>query len=268
MSEVDDFLMHYGVKGMKWGERKRLHKEANTNFTSIIPEAQRRQMENRANSTITDERYSKLNDTDRIIQKGSVMKRVTSNPNMDSQVDRLFVSTNEADARNYRAIIPVSTTRGFVAKKHEGYYEATLQATTDLKSPSEKKRVDAYIQLMGSKEIALSSGEKVTGREYLTRSGLGDFVSKMDDKQVALTYYGQLVLNQSIHNDPMNTAYFNSLAKQGYNAMVDDNDRNVLSKEPLLTLDAKNTLRTLEMKPLSTQDVHAAQASLKLPDRE
>jgi len=38
---VDDFLVHYGVKGMKWGERKRLYKAADAHFrTNIIPEAQ------------------------------------------------------------------------------------------------------------------------------------------------------------------------------------------------------------------------------------
>lgn len=263
----EEFLAHYGVQGMKWGRRK--DRDAiNDNYNRMSTEVNRRQTERRLHSTLSDQTYRQLDTKDIVIKKGHVVKRVTENPFGDTHARDLFVSTNEADATMYRGLLPTDKTGGVPAKKHEGYYETTYTATKDLKSPSEKTRVDAYIRLMDVPEIRLHTGEAVTGKEYMRRQGLGDVVDKLDSRQLALTYYGQLALTQGIRDDPINTAYFNSMRDKGYNALVDDNDRHVISKEPLLVFDANTNLKAVHVKQLTTEDVHAAQATLVAPKIE
>jgi hypothetical protein len=262
--DVNNFLAHYGVQGMKWGRRK--DRDAiNQNYNQASLEINRRQAERRMNTTLTDQTYRQLDAKDVVIKKGQVVKRTTANPFGDAQTRDLFVSTNEADATMYRGLLPTGNTGGIPSKKHEGYYETTYEATKDLKSPSEKKRVDAYVRLMDVPEIKLHNGEAITGREYMRRQGLGDTVDKLDSRQLALTYYGQLAVTQGIRDEPLNTAYFNSMRNKGYSALVDDNDRNIISKQPLLVFDAYENLKTVHVKQLTTEDVHTAQATLVPP---
>lgn len=261
----EDLLKHYGVKGMRWGVRKD-YKNAVRNLSSVSEELNRRQEVKRRNSTLTEENYRNLNTKDRVIETGSVLKRVTRNPSAMLGKDPVYVSTNERDAELYRAIIPTWAEKKVVSKKYQDHYELTIQATQRLKSPSEKARVDAYTALMATKSVDLGTGQKITGRQYLIEAGLGDAVKSMSNRQVALTYYGQLVAQQGMRNEALSTAYFKSLSKKGYNAIVDDNDRGVFSKEPLLIFKPDGSLRTIEVRRLSNEEILKAQGRIKLPD--
>lgn len=263
---LDQVLSHHGVKGMHWGVHKQQYEDAKSNFNGLINEVHSRQTRARLNSTISEEDYKSLDDKDQVLKKGSLLKRTTIDPNGDANRDRLYVSDNEKDANFYRGLLPTGLTNGFVGKSHEGFHETTLEAMKDLKSPSEKKRVDAYVELMGSKDI-VENGEHITGREFLKRRGLGNLVDGKSDKDLALKYYGQLASTQGIKNDPMSEAYFKNLQRKGYDLVTDDNDRGILADNPLLTLNAKSTLRTVHTKHLTTEDVHKAQATMSLPHK-
>jgi hypothetical protein len=261
-----DYLVHYGVKGMRWGVRKKMYKDATKNYAQVSEEVHRRQTERRGQAALNEAKYKKLDNKDVIIKRGSTLKRVTKDAQDDSKHNTLYVSINEKDAEFYRATLPTERTGGIPAKNHKGYYESTLLAVEDLKSPSEKKRVDAYVRLMDKPAIELNDGQVVTGRDYLRQQGLGHTVDSFASRQLALTYYGQLVANQGVRNDPINTAVFKDLSKRGYNAIIDDNDRGVLTRQPLLALNAMKSLQTIEVKGLTTEEIHKAQARIKLPD--
>lgn len=258
-------LLHFGVKGMKWGVRKN-YKDAQRNFAKASEVVNDRQTRRRMNASLSDSDYAHLSSKDVVIKKGSIVKRTSESPYQDSSYKDLFVSTNNKDAAVYRALVPTEKTGGFVGKKHEGYYETTFQATNDLRSPSEKTRVSAYIRMMDLPVVKLANGESVTGREYMRRQGLGGAVDKLTSRQLALTYYGQLAVTQGIKDDPVNSAYFKLIRDKGYNALVDDNDRKILSDEPLLVFDAQKNLKNVHVKQLTTEDVHKAQAEIRLPD--
>lgn len=261
------YLAHYGVPGMKWGVRRQEYKSAKESFKRNTVEIVSRK--NSQFNPITNERFKNLSDKDIVVRKGSEIKRITKDPAADFNKDRKFVSVNSQDASNYRAAISTWENRtGGVEKKLSGpaLYETTFRATKDLKSPSERKRVEAYITLMNQKSIKLSDGKNVTGREYLEKQGLGDTIKGLSNKQVALQYYGQLVYQQGIPNEPINTAYFKQLSKKGYNAVVDDNDRGILASTPMLLLKSSRDLEQVNVQRLTISDVHRAQISLKLPD--
>lgn len=256
------FLQHFGVKGMKWGVRKE-RQAAAKNLSDFQPQYVARATA-RSQDGKTQQQYSKLSAKDRVVKAGTIVKRTTRNPNEGH--GPTFVSTNDKDAEVYRALIPTRGAKWKPGKVIGKNYEATFEVTKDLKSPSEKARIDAYAKLMGSKEIQLGNGEKITGREYLTRVGLGDSVNSLSNHQVALTMYGKLSSFQGIKDEPLSSAYFKTLSEKGYNALVDDNDRNLLTKDPLLIFNSNGTLKKIEVRQLSNVEILKAQATLKLQD--
>lgn len=263
LDKVSDFLAHHGVKGMKWGvrqDRKLIKENYATNGQIIRGNQQVRLMM----GTMDETDYAKLSDKDFVVGRNAVLKRTTRDLDGDEKRTNNYVSINEADATIYRGFFP-SQEKG-LRKKYDGeYYESTYNATTQLKSPSEKKRVDAYIKLMDKKAIETVDGETINGREYLRRMGLGDTVDALSSKELALTYYGQMMQSQGSHNEPLSSAYFKTLRDQGYNAVVDDNDRGVYSNMPILVLDSAKNMSRVDVKQLTTEDIHTAQATLKAP---
>ncbi|QEQ94309.1 hypothetical protein HWC66_gp05 [Gordonia phage Chikenjars] len=259
-----DFLEHHGVKGMRWGVRKE-RKAIVSNMTSAANEIRARQDANRWQSSMNETTYNSLSDKDFVVGKDAVLRRTTKNLEGDLMSEHTYLSINDADAARYRGLLPAALTG--VQKSYEQHYESTYEATGQLKSPSEKKRVDAYIALMDKEAIELSDGSKLTGREYLKQIGLGDVVDTMGSKELTLTYYGQLVANQGIRDDPINTAYFNEIKSKGYNALVDDNDRGIYSETPLVILNQVESVKRVGVKQLTDADIHEAQGSLRPPDR-
>ncbi len=260
--EEHNYLEHVGVKGMQWGVRKARYEKAVRNFNGLTQQIGDLQDKKRLRSTLSEKDFKRLNNKDTVIKRGSKITRTSNNPTSSGS---LFVSTNNQDANNYRAVIPVSEKGGRVQKQSRGYYETTFNATENLKSPSERKRVEGYISLMGERSIRLNTGETITGRDYLIRQGLSETVKKLNNRQLALTYYGQIVMQQGIRNEPLNTAYYNKMKTKGYNALIDDNDRGVLASTPMLVFNSSQSLKTVSVKKLTTEEVHDAQGSMKLP---
>lgn len=256
----EEFLEHFGVKGMKWGVRKDRNR-AQANMVKQSEQVAARQQLAQLNPGLTRAQYNNLNSQDLVIPRGSVLKRITRDPNADTGFESLFVSANEADARNYRAQVPLEATGWQVAKKYDGFYETTLEVRRDLKGPSEKARVDAYVDLMRNPVVDGGNGRAITGKQFLKERGL-DIGNEED---FVLANYSRLTATQGIRDDPLNKGLMTTLKNKGYNALVDDNDRGKLADQPLLILDAKSALKTVEVRALTTADIHDAQATFTPP---
>ncbi|QPL14650.1 hypothetical protein SEA_SCHWARTZ33_5 [Gordonia phage Schwartz33] len=259
------FLEHYGVKGMRWGVRKE-RKEIIKSYRAAQEEFNRRYAEQGAFTSVSEKKYSQLSDEDFVVGKDAVLRRTTKDLAGDAERKITYLSTNEADALIYRGIFPAENMG--LGNSYKGYYESTYEATTLLKSPSEKKRIDGYMELMDSPEIKMKNGETITGREYLKRCGLGDTVDQLSSKELTLTYYGQFMRTQGQPDEPLTTAYFDKMAKQGYTALIDDHNQGFFSKTPIIVLEPYKNIKLKEVKQLTTQDVHDAITTLQPPEQK
>lgn len=86
----NNYLKHYGVKGMKWGVRKDSYSKRSSN--------------NKASKSKT---VNKSKNGDRIISKGSTLYRISRDPNdiTSSNSNRKYYSTNKSDNEQWKNII-------------------------------------------------------------------------------------------------------------------------------------------------------------------
>jgi hypothetical protein len=280
--EVKDFLSHHGIKGMHWGVRKdrgigsdsqestkstesrSLRRQAAVNYSKVT-------WDRTKNESIfgpeemTRAEYNALSTKGEKFVKGTQLKRVALDPKF-IDTGATFVSRLDKDAAFYRASIPAegpNTKRpGPGSKKYEDSYELTLKTTKTLTLPSPKARVDAFTELMNKPVVVNEKGEKVTGRAYLESIGYKRVFKQLDDQQAGLKAYRDFVHNQGSQNMPLNSPYFNNLRAKGYNALLDENDAGLLTKAPLILLDAKGTATVVGVDRLTADKINAAQRSL------
>lgn len=266
-----DSLSHFGVKGMKWGRRKddpsnpkssnELVKAAGANAKKILKPAQDIRVERMFSEVPV--KYSELSSKDVTISKGKELVRVTKRKN-EKLSDITYASHTKEDIDRYRSVMSAPGGIRMAKAKYSTTYEATYEATKALKSPSEKARVDAFIELLDTKSIPVGKrGKTITGREYLKRTGMAmaSDVKKLETQELGLKYYNSATSLQ-FKKTPLNTAYFNSIRSKGYNLVIDDNDRRIISDEPIIILDTKGSIKQIRVRQLSNDDINNAIKSL------
>jgi hypothetical protein len=259
---VDDFLAHYGIKGMRWGKRK---DETPAERDARKAEKKRHNTElgevlNRRfglMKSMTQEEYDRLETKGREFSEGATFKRIVGKRNLNA--DDRYVSTNEQDAFQYRVGLGVK----FLGLGER--YEVTLKSVNKLTSPSAKERVDAFTDLMDKPSITLKNGNVVTGREFLKSAGRGGDVKRLDSHRLGLKYYNEFISTQYL-DAPLNKAYFNEIRRRGYNSLIDDNDAGILAKEPLILLNPKGDVQRMSISPLGKEDVEAARTYFTAPE--
>lgn len=271
--EVDAFFTHHGVKGMHWGVRRDLDKSPKS--SKELTKAAAKNLK-KAGKPITDQRIneifnvdtnvdsSKLSTRDRKIAAGKEFYRLTKTKNK-ALYDVAYVSTNKTDRDRYRAVLSDVTSPRFAKRSYSPTYEMTLKNVTALSLPSPKARFDAFVNLMDTPSIQVGK-KTLTGREYLKKQGLGRDVKKLDSIRLGEKYYQNFSQDQ-FANTPINSAYFKSLRDKGYNAISDDNDRNIVSDDPIIVIDTKSSLTTIATKRLSNDEINQAKAEFTAPKK-
>lgn len=259
-------LSHYGVKGMKWGVRKDQHREFSTQATKDSASALARTSAKvgmvryyakggqlKSAQDYTEDWYDNLDKGKKFIEKGSTLRRVVRGVDDRALDGRLYVATRKDDSEMYKATIPtIQNGKHFGAKKYHSVYQVSMETKKRMTLPSEKERIDTFIETIKTPE----------GKKWLKDVGYKKEINELNAKQVGLAHYKKFNKTAGAQNLKVNDVYFNRIKSKGYDAILDDNDAGVWSKEPTILLSPKSTVKITSVRQLSAREMNDAQANV------
>lgn len=231
-------LMHYGVKGMKWGVRKKY--------------------------------YKSHMDSDRTLKKGFTVQNISADGARDlSRNTPTFTSHTEHDNNAYAGRYATS-----MALRGQQAYKNDLVLTKDVKIPSQKKAVELFMELYDKdpEGMAKSIGKAYAELDYF--HGVAKIRNWNADRRAAkfakkgrdwIESKGYLMFNQTLMATEETTArdkYFSLLTKKGFGAISDINDvqTGYGADDPIIFINPKRTMKNTQSRALTADEIELANA--------
>lgn len=240
-------LYHYGVKGMKWGVRKKTIPPNDKNKRTKMDEERKKRIKRNIAIGVTvtgaiiaaigcmyvhkklnkpihianlnygkEIDINKLSDIDTVLNKKTRLQRISSKSIEDySKIGRMYVSFDKKDNRIYKEEMPKFIKEWNKKRIIEGSdaYVHSIKVKNDIKVASKKKVAEVYLKTTGRK--------KIDHGEYYT------FMEKLSD-----------------YNKPEVKKFFNEIEKMGYNAIVDENDAGNFTRSPLILINPEKNIES------------------------
>lgn len=200
--------------------------------------------------TFNEDWYNRLDTGKQFIEKGHKLSRIVRGVDENVLAGRLYVAKRKDDADMYRATIPYYQKKGSAGKKsYHSAYQVELETKKRLAMPSEKERVDVFIETL----------KRPDGKQWLRENGYKGQIDELNAKEVGLKYYQRFNKYAGDQSSKFNDVYFNEIKKRGYNALIDDNDAGIWSKEPTILLSPKGDVKITNVRQLSADEINESQ---------
>lgn len=231
-------LVHYGVKGMKWGVRKKY--------------------------------YNSSMDNDRVIKKGTSVQNISRDKPRELRDNTpVYGAHTTKDKANYAG--KYADTLMFFDYKP---YKNDIQITKDIKIPSQKKAVETFVEMYKkdpqgmARSIGKAYAEVVAFNKIsFIRDKRADYISKKFSKKGEewLANKGYLIFNQSMmapEETKARNEYYGLLRKKGYDGLLDINDiqTGYDSEDPIIYINPKETMKNVKSIPMTIDDIEIAKA--------
>jgi hypothetical protein len=219
---IEVVLAHHGVKGMRWGVRKK----------DTSPKAPRMSREQKRDARLSQSKYYSKD----FIHKRDVY-RIVARSGSRKLSDIAYVSVNDIDNQRYIHILNHTISARLI--KSARYEEQLILGPTEpLKAPSVQKAEAEIKKLYDSSssfQRFVKDNEMFFGENPDTKT-INQIMNTafVDDDRL---FQGATAMRQEVKQH---------FQKLGYNALLDQNDmREGLAKAPLVVFDPEKTLRVV-----------------------
>lgn len=254
-SDIDEYLEHHGIKGMKWGVRRYQYSNG-----KLTPEGEIRYG---VKGLDTSERKDYTSDDDRrVLAKGSVVSNVSQYRDQKLESKRalyVYDQVNEMDRLNYEGAYSV-----FIRKYRGGQvWKQNYEATKDLVIATKKDQVDAFVEMYKDKKVGdLVKKELEAKQKRIEQSGIVptmDYENRQktdmnDPWQVYIDIFDRFPNS----NYKSNKIFEKKLKKMGFDGRLDYNNVKVYNgaETPTLIFDQKKSLKKAgPSEALNDQDI-------------
>lgn len=211
-AKIEEFLKHFGTKGMKWGVRK-----------------------------AKDE----INSTSRTIKKGTTIQNITSRKFDEKSTRHMYAAYTSYDKTAYTDMM------GNYMYNEKGF-KNEFKVKKDIKIPSDKELVDTFTAIVKNNpkliakemtnaynELSIFSSKKVKHFEKKLSQVDGSNIKK--GEKLTQQYVSLMVSDKAAKS---RAELFGGLIKKGYDGMSDINDRNpnAGAQDPLIIFKPAKTL--------------------------
>jgi len=228
----DEELKHYGTRGMKWGVRK----DQNTGQKqTLLP-------------------------GDTVLKKGTTFQRIASGANMD-YTQGVFLSYASKDRDLYRGVLGRMRVSWMIQNEPGNVQlkQLTMTANKDIRIPPKEKRIEELGKLLDTdKEAVLSL---INEGETSSRRSKGYDSNKTNKADNTMYERFNHALGLGVDKHPVIAKYYDSLRKQGYDAIPDENDIRLSTfkaKAPVIFFDTMDSIGGVKARDLKAGEVFAA----------
>lgn len=232
-----DYLMHHGVKGMKWGVRHEIK-----NITRYTPRK-----------------------GDVVLKKGVKFQRIAADSNA-GYTEGVYTSYRNNDKDLYKGVL--GRMRVSYLMKEFGdvkLHEITMSTNKDIRLPSKEVRIEKF------KELYKKNPKGVTdliNEHEITRYGRKAMTSyddymKSNSKTVSMyeKFNDAFAMGTNSKYGNVIKDYYNSLSKMGYDAIPDENDIRLSTfkaSAPIIFFDTNKSISKTKSRELRAGEIFSA----------